>query len=226
MPRILRIALLLALALTPLAGRATDFDMRAFVEAFLQRETRQIADKVTIEIKPNALPRNAQDCPHPEAFLAPGRRAWGSTVVGVRCDEPRWTLYIPARVHVEGAYLTAARPLAAGTVLAPADWTPVTGDVAAQPAGVLRTPEQAGGATLRVAVAAGAALRADQLLVVSAVQRGQKVKVVYRGEGFEVANEGTALTAAAEGQNVQVRLTDGRTIQGIARSGGLVEVLH
>ena len=226
MPRILRIALLLALAMTPLASRATDFDMRAFVDAFLQRETRQIPDKVTIEIKPNALPRNAQDCSRPEAFLAPGRRAWGSTVVGVRCTEPRWTIYIPARVHVEGTYLTAARPLSAGTELAPADWTPVTGDVAAQPAGVLRTPEQAGGAKLRVAVAAGAALRSDQLLVVSAVQRGQKVQVVYRGDGFTVANEGTALTAAAEGQTVQVRLGDGRTIQGIARSGGLVEVSH
>ncbi len=207
-------------------SQTADFDLRAFIEAFLLRETRQITDKVTIEIKPNALPRSAQSCFRPEAFLAPGRRAWGQTIVGIRCEEPRWTLYVPTRVRVEGSYLAAARPLSAGTVLAAADWAPMTGDIAAQPAGVLRTPEQASGATLRVAVAAGTALRTDQLLVASAVQRGQRVRVVYRGDGFEVSNEGVALTAAVEGQTVQVRLRDGKTIQGIAHIGGIVEVLR
>ncbi len=218
------VALAFGLLLAPRIGSAADVDLRTFVEAFLLRETRQLGEKVTVEIRRGSLPTATRDCTAPQAFMPAGRRAWGATVVGVRCMEPRWTLYVPVRVQVEGTYLTTARPLSAGTVMGPADWTAMTGDVAAQPAGVLRTPEQANGATLRIAVAAGAPLRADQLLIAQAVQRGQKVRVVYRAEGFEVANEGVALTAAVEGQNVQVRLAGGKVVQGVARDGGVVEV--
>ncbi|MCL2658336.1 MAG: flagellar basal body P-ring formation protein FlgA [Betaproteobacteria bacterium] len=212
-------------AATP-ASFAAEPELRPLIEGFLKRETQNFTDPVSIEIRDAALPRQARDCPRPEAFFPAGRRAWGATVVGVRCEEPRWTIYVPVRVRVQGEYLTAARPLAAGTVLSPADWKMQHGDVASQPPGVLRTPEQTSGQTLRLPVLSGAALRTDQLLVATAVQRGQKVRVVYRGDGFEAVNEGTALLAAAEGQVVQVRLSDGRIIEGLARKDGVVEVVR
>jgi flagella basal body P-ring formation protein FlgA len=56
------------------------------------------------------------------------------------------------------------------------------------------------------------------------VQQGQSVKVVSRGAGFQVANEGKALNNAAAGQVAQVRLGSGQVVSGIARASGVVEI--
>jgi flagella basal body P-ring formation protein FlgA len=56
------------------------------------------------------------------------------------------------------------------------------------------------------------------------VQQNQTVKVVSRGPGFQVTNEGRALNNAQEGQVVQVRLGNGQVVSGLAKAGGVVEI--
>lgn len=200
--------------------------MRQTVLQFLERETRLLGKEVRITLPPRAIPSNARACATPEAFFPVTARAWGRTAVGIRCRNPAWTLFIPAKVEVFGDYLSAARPLAAGTVLTAADWKIVHGDLAAQPAGTLTASEQALGRSLRLPVLAGTPLTANHLLVRLCVQRGQTVKIVSRGKGFEVANEGVAINNAAEGQIVQIKLKEGRILQGTARQDGVVEVVN
>ncbi|WP_374604017.1 flagellar basal body P-ring formation chaperone FlgA [Niveibacterium sp.] len=211
-------------ARTDTPSSAAQAALREAVTQFLMREASRNSGAVTVEIADAAIPRNAKPCDAPQAFLPSGQRAWGHTTVGVRCPQPAWTLFIPARVRVEDDYLVAAHPLAAGSVLGAQDWEVRRGDVAALPPGTLTRPYQAVGRTLRQAVPGGTALRSNQLLVVQAVERGQRVQVISHGPGFQVGNEGIALTAAADGQPVQVRLDSGRVLQGIARSGGRVDV--
>lgn len=199
---------------------------REAVIRFLEGETRGIEGEITIEIPEAGLPGARRPCAAPSAFLAVGRRAWGRITVGLRCASPSWTLFVPARIKVVSDYPSAARPLAPGTTLQEADIRMERGDIAALPAGTLTRREQALGRTLRMAVAGGVALRTDQFQPVYAIARGQKVRVISRGETFEVSNEGEALSAAIEGQTVQVRLGSGRIVQGLARPGGIVEVLN
>lgn len=213
---------------TPAAGQAAITEAQAAIHAavssYLTQEAAAFPGKVSVQIGNNAIPRNAKSCPALQVALPAGQRAWGKTAVSVRCAAPAWAMYVPARVLIEGSYLVAARPLAAGAQLEAADWAIRNGDIASQPPGVLTEPSQALGRRLRQAVTAGVALRSNQLLAVQAVERGQRVRVTSSGGGFEVANEGVALSAAAEGQVVQVRLDSGRVLQGVARTGGRVEV--
>ena len=65
---------------------------------------------------------------------------------------------------------------------------------------------------------------ANHLRQQPAVVQGQPVKVVSGGPGFQVANDGVALSSAANGQAAQVRLSSGQVVRGIARSGGVVEI--
>jgi flagella basal body P-ring formation protein FlgA len=58
------------------------------------------------------------------------------------------------------------------------------------------------------------------------VLQNQAVKVVSKGPGFQVANDGRALNNGVEGQVVQVRLGNGQIVSGIARNGGVVEVTY
>ncbi|GAA5183933.1 flagellar basal body P-ring formation chaperone FlgA [Niveibacterium umoris] len=198
--------------------------IRDSVVDFLQRAATPGLGEVKIELADTAIPRNAKSCNTLRAFFPSGQRAWGRTTVGVSCSAPAWTLYVAAHVRIEGDYLVASRPLAAGTVLGTSDWEVRHGDLAAQGAGVLTAATQATGRTLRQPVASGSALLSSQLLTVQVVERGQRVQVIAQGGGFEVANQGVALTPGAEGQLVQVRLDSGKVLQGIAKPGGRVEI--
>ena len=64
----------------------------------------------------------------------------------------------------------------------------------------------------------------DTGMMPPAVVQGQPVKVVSRGPGFQVANDGTALSTAGDGQPAQVRLANGQVLRGTARNGGVVEI--
>ena len=44
------------------------------------------------------------------------------------------------------------------------------------------------------------------------------------GAGFRIAADGKALTMGSDGQSVQVALTSGRMVSGVARPGRVIEV--
>jgi flagella basal body P-ring formation protein FlgA len=92
------------------------------------------------------------------------------------------------------------------------------------PANILTDPGLAVGKVASASIPAGRLLRADMLKALTTVRQGQTVKVVSRGPGFAVANEGKALNNAVEGQVIQVRLADGQVVSGIAKAGGTVEI--
>ncbi len=84
---------------------------------------------------------------------------------------------------------------------------------------------QAVGRSPTLSLAAGAPLRADTLRAKQVVQQGQLVRVVSGGPGFKVSAEARAIGSAGDGQVVQVRTPGGTIISGVAKPGGLVEVV-
>jgi flagella basal body P-ring formation protein FlgA len=84
--------------------------------------------------------------------------------------------------------------------------------------------EQAVGRAALASLAVGRPLRADMLRLPMVVQQGQSVKVVGTGSGFQVSNEGRALTSAVVGQVTQVRLNSGQILSGVVRADGTVEI--
>ncbi|MFL6659866.1 MAG: flagellar basal body P-ring formation chaperone FlgA [Massilia sp.] len=165
-------------------------------------------------------------CAAPQAFQQPGARAWGKTTVGIRCGAPTpWTVYIQAQVSVQTEYVAAGVPLVQGQAIEAGQLVMLNGDLANLPNGVLTDMSQALGRTSTMSLAAGAPLRADLLRSKPVVQQGQAVKVVSGGNGFSVSAEGRAIGNAGEGQVVQVRTPAGTILSGVARTGGLVEVV-
>ena len=202
----------------PLAG-----DARPVIEEFLASQTSGLPGKVVISIDTplsGALP----PCEALEPFL-PGRaRLWGRVSVGVRClsGQP-WTRYVPAYIAVTGSYHVAARIISAGQALTPADITLREGDLTTLPAGVVVDPAQLIGMTASNAIASGAPIRRELLRGAMLVQQGQNIKVISRGAGFMVSAEGKAMTDAALGAVVQVKMQGGQLLSGIVRPNGVVE---
>jgi flagella basal body P-ring formation protein FlgA len=216
----------LALAQQPPAARQDLAALRSVVEQYLAAQSAGLPGQVSVEVGAIDPRMSLAACPAPQAFQQPGARAWGKTTVGVRCAAPSaWTVYIQAKVAVQADYVAAAVPLAQGQPIEQSQLVLVKGDIAAMPNGVLTDMAQAIGRSSTMSLPSGAPLRLDALRSKPVVQQGQLIRLVSGGEGFKVSAEGRAIGSAGEGQVVQVRTPAGAIISGVAKAGGLVEVV-
>ena len=200
--------------------------LRGVVEQFLKLQTAGLPGDVSVEVGQIDPRMSLAACPAPQAFQQPGARAWGKTTVGVRCTAPSaWTVYIQAKVVVQADYVAAAVPLAQGQPIDETQLAVLKGDIAAMPSGIVTDIAQAVGRSTTVSLQAGAPLRLDNLKSKPVVQQGQMVRVVSLGAGFSVSREARAIGNAGEGQVVQARTTNGTIVSGVAKAGGLVEVV-
>ncbi|MBI4983841.1 MAG: flagellar basal body P-ring formation protein FlgA [Rhodocyclales bacterium] len=218
----LLLAVLFAAAAT---ARQDPAAVRKAVDDYLRIQVKGLPGQASYSVGAFDPNNNLAPCAAFDVSLPSGSRAWGRTSLRVQCvEEGSWSVFVPVQIKVVAGYLTLARSLAAGQVIAAADLVVRSGDLAELPNGTLTDPQQAVGRAVTMAIQAGRPLRADMIRQVFVVQQGQNVKVISKGPGFQVANDGKALNNAAEGQVAQVRLQNGQIVSGIARNGAQVEV--
>lgn len=227
---ILRRLIFLALltSLSSLEARQEAEPVKQAIEDFLQVQTKGLPGQVTYSVGAIDPKNGLVPCAAFEVSLPAGARAWGNTNVKVHCQsEAGWNIFVPVKIRIFGEYLVTAKPLALGQVITEADLSKNNGELTNQPSGILTETAQAIGKSLTQSVGAGHPLRSDLLRQVLVVQQGQGVKILSKGPGFQVTGgEGKALNNAVEGQVVQVRMTSGHVVSGIARAGGIVEVTY
>ena len=196
------------------------------VENFVRTETANLPGRVSFHLGAVDPHLKLPACHATlEPFLPTGARLWGQSMIGVRCNEQNgWSMYVPATIKVVSSVVHAVRPLSHGQQVAVTDITLQETDLTQLSGGALTDVDQAIGKTVVSNIASGQPLRQDQLRAPIIIQQGQTVMLQTQGRGFRASAEGKALSAASDGQTVQVRITSGRTISGIARPGGVVEV--
>ena len=195
------------------------------VAQWLTVQTRDLPGQVSFEVGELDADNLLAPCTSFDIARPGGALPWGRSSVLVRClENAGWRVYIPIRIRVEMDYPVSARPILRGKIVAAEDLTTQFGDLSEMPPNIVTDAAQALGKSAAVSIPAGRPLRMDMLRAPTAVRLGQTVKVVSRGAGFEVTNEGRALNNALEGQVAQVRLGSGQVVNGIARLGGVVEV--
>lgn len=198
--------------------------IRRAVDDFLGTQIKGLPGKATYSIGNIDADRVAGVCQGFDVSMGNGARPWGKTQVVVNCRGGTWKLWVPVQIRVVAEYLVIARPITAGQKLTEADIRGQLGELSDLPNGVLMDKEQAVGRAAIASLAAGRPLRADMLRQPTVVQQGQSVKVIGTGNGFQVANEGRAITSAAVGQVTQVRLNSGQVLSGVVRADGSVEI--
>lgn len=196
-------------------------------ERYVRLQTQGLPGKVSVSIGQIDARTQLPPCTAHEAYTPQGARLWGKTNIGVRCLGPNvWSVLVPVQISVTSQYVTTARPLTAGQLIQPGDLITISGDLALQPAGVVTDPAAAVGKTLRNPLAAGQALRADQLLAPLVIRQGQTVRLISKGPGFSVSGEGKAINNAAEGQIAQIRMPSGQVVSGVAKADGTAEITN
>jgi flagella basal body P-ring formation protein FlgA len=199
--------------------------IRKAVDHFVQKNTADLPGQATSTVGAIDPRLQLPSCTAPEVFLPTGSRLWGNTTVGVRCQSTSpWTIYVPVSVRIMALTAVATRPLSAGQTVSQADVTTQSSDLSQLPAGVITDPAQVIGKTVILSASTGQAFRHDMLRAPQVIQQGQTVKLMAKGNGFQVTSEGKALGNATLGQMVSVRNQSGQVISGIAKQNGVVEV--
>lgn len=199
--------------------------IRTTVDHFVKQNTAELPGQVTSTVGAIDPRLRLPSCAALEAFLPAGSRLWGNATVGVRCPTATpWTIYVPVSVRIMAQTAVATRPLSAGQTVREADVTMESSDLSQLPQGVIMDPALAIGKTVTIGASTGQVFRHDMLRAPQVIQQGQTVKLMAKGDGFQVTSEGKALANATLGQVVSVRTQSGQVISGIAKQSGVVEV--
>lgn len=233
-------ALMLRLALTPaltLAAGAAAAEGADGIQPIdsIERAARAVAVAQAGAADPKAVEVHSLDprmrfaaCLRPlEGSLAPGLHVGARLTVEVRCDEPRWRVYVGVTLHTVERVVVASRPLSRQAVLGPDDLSVVERELGALPAGFYRRPEDLYGTLTSRMVGTGEVLTPALIDVPPVIRRGQQVTVLARRGALEVRQAGIALADAGLLQRVRVQTVAGpagRPVEAVVRAPDLVEV--
>lgn len=218
---------LLALPSLTVQAQQDPAPVKKAIDSWLKVQTKGLPGQISWDIGGLDPGNQLAPCGQFDIGRPAGARPWGRTNVVVRClGEAGWRVYVPVHVRVKADYLISARPIAQGQAVVADDISTELGDLSELPANILTDAGLAIGKVASSSIPAGRPLRADMLKSQTVIRQGQTVKVVSRGPGFAVANEGRALANAREGQVAQVRLGSGQVVSGVAKADGSIEVSY
>ncbi|MBU1664316.1 MAG: flagellar basal body P-ring formation chaperone FlgA [Gammaproteobacteria bacterium] len=156
-----------------------------------------------------------------EFSLAAGAQLGTAGSIKAQCKAPvRWSLYISFQIDLSGPALVARRDLPARSILDTGDVETRTIDYEQAPSAYLSDIRAVVGARSDRWIPAGQPLLSDSLSRPPAINAGQRVRIIVRGTGFSINQEGKALNSAAAGEPVRVRIDARRIVHGIAQDDG------
>ena len=169
------------------------------------------------------LPACAQP---PRAFSVSGElRAAARLTIGVRCDLPAWTVYVPVNIETELAVLVTTRALPRSAAVTTQDVELQRRRVPGVAAGYLVSVDQLAGRHLRNAAAPGTALGPDLLSPDVLIKRGQRVTLVAAAGSLEVRAQGEAVGDATPDGRIRVlNLSSRRVVEGQVEGRGSVRI--
>jgi flagellar basal body P-ring formation protein FlgA len=210
-------------ALEPLADIASA--AKAFVTA--QIRTQDAASQKTVVTVNTLDPRlRLPLCSHaPEAVPAAAFKPAPRMTVGVRCQQPLWTVYVSVSIESELEVLVLRQSAAAGASLGIQDVETQTRRAAGSGTGLLTDAKQLAGRHLRATAAAGTALTVELLVPDILIKRGQRVTLVAAAGTLEVRAQGEAVAdATATGRVRVLNLNSRKIVEGQVESADQVRI--
>lgn len=162
----------------------------------------------------------------PQAFSPSGElRAATRLTIGVRCESPAWSVYVPVTVESELAVLVTTRALPRNAAVTAQDVESRRRRVPGVAAGYLVAMDQLAGRHLRNPVGPGTPLDVELLAPDVLIRRGQRVTLVAAAGNLEVRAQGEAIADATPNGRIRVlNLNSRRIVEGQVESRDSVRI--
>jgi len=189
-----------------------------WIESELQSSKSKLPNHLRLEIQVGQLDTrlSLSPCEKVEPFLPAGTVLWGRSRIGLRCasQDARWQVFMPITIKAYGTALTLVSNLPAGTLLTTDHVQEAVVDWAANASPIVLESQDWIGKSLSRNLSSGEALRVSMLRAPPTFASGTKVKLLLKAPGFELASEGQSLSSGKLGEQVRVRLENGRVVSG------------
>jgi flagella basal body P-ring formation protein FlgA len=186
------------------------------------------ASESKLEVSLVDAPTNLPACQEISTYL-PGNpiKVAGTVRVAVRCHAPSsWLLFVTAKILTLQKYWVWNEDLPSGTVLTGQELTERSTWTDQMVTNTESDLNFFTGKTLKQNVSKGSTAFSSMIKTVPVIMAGQTVKITVNGNGFKISTDGRALSSALPGQSIQVRMTTGQLVSGVATPGGTVEILR
>ncbi|WP_148253881.1 flagellar basal body P-ring formation chaperone FlgA [Aidingimonas lacisalsi] len=209
--RLCRLAIVLSMSVLPSYAVASD-EVIHQVQQFLYERVSELGEDVQIDVRPPSA--RLAECEAPSPFLPhEDSDLTGRVSVGVKCGpDGQQVRYMRATIEVIGQYVVPAQDISPDTVITQDMLATRKTELGSLPRDAVLENGQAVGQQATRFLAAGKALTQRQLREVALVERGSRVKVEARGNGFSVSRKGEAIDSGGMGSRVRVRLGNRETL--------------
>jgi flagellar basal body P-ring formation protein FlgA len=223
-------ALALLLSSSGIAQGVQDVDtLRHLAANFAQQRLGASTDSAKRHVEPGVLDSRLRLPPcsrAPAAFAPSGElRATARLTIGVRCEQPQWTVYVPVTVETELTVLVTRKALPRSAAVQAEDVELQQRRVPGTAVGYITSQEQLAGRHLRGPAAPGTALTVELLAADILIRRGQRVTLVAMAGSLEVRAQGEAVSDALPDGRIRVlNLSSNRIVEGHVQSRDRVRV--
>lgn len=191
------------------AAFANTQEITRTVQNFLYQQASQAVSGNT-EIAIEVFTPSAQfgDCENPEPFFPnANQEAAGRVSVGVRCGKNgEQVRYVQAQISILSSYLVAVDDIRSGTVITAAMLTSAQGDTGRMRNQPITRTEDLVGLVVRRNLRAGQPIFEQMVQAPEIIGRGDAVRIVAQGTGFQIEREGTAVDSGGLNEMIRVRI--------------------
>ncbi len=147
--------------------------------------------------------------------------------LGVLCrDSESWHSTFNAYVINPRNYFLAAHTLDEGQIIKDSDISVLHDFKAATPTAIVSKKQQILGYTVARPIEKGKVFQRADLKLTKNLARGQTIKIISRGNGFLISNQGTLLNSPRNGQSARVETASKQVLTGIVEGAVVVEIVN
>jgi flagella basal body P-ring formation protein FlgA len=136
----------------------------------------------------------------------------------------KWTGQAQVLVETKRNFIALTKSLQVGSVIEEGDVAIYESDWGSGFEQAFDNVDQVVGKTLTRSLVAGAPLTLNSIRQTSVIKSGDRVRVLMVGKNFSVSGEGVAMSSAAAGDQVKVRMGSGQSVSGLAVRAGVVQI--
>lgn len=165
-------------------------------------------------------PKPKLSCDTPILTLLNKKKLWGNVTISAQCDNK--TKFIQINVVIMGSYVVASQPISAGTIITEQHLLKKSGRLDTLPATVILDKTQAINHIALRNINRDEPIKSSSLQKNWHVKAGQIIKVIIKGDGYQIITNGKTLNNAILDDHINIRLDSGNIIEGIVTTEGVI----
>ncbi|WP_157981204.1 flagellar basal body P-ring formation chaperone FlgA [Aliidiomarina iranensis] len=182
------------------------------VENFLYQQVQQRnTNESEIAIEVFAGSTYFGECENPQPFFPnANQEVAGRVSVGVRCGaQGNQVRYVQAQVSLISSFLVPKADIPSGTILTATMLTTAQGDLGRMRQAPVTETTALEGQVVRRNLRAGQPIYATMVQAAEIISRGDAVKIIAEGAGFQIEREGVAVDSGGLNETIRIRINTG-----------------